>query len=192
MYQEGYFTGVTDIWAADMTTEDTPTTPAAYGVPYVVAKTIGITVTPTYKEGKVYASNTPTRNEKRIALYTVSLNADKLPFAMYNKLMGRSVDKNGVQIIKSGQVAPNVAIAFALTLDDGTKELWWLYKGTFSEPTVTGATENDGSTYQHPTIEGIFVRRADEALAAVVDTASKTITPTVESNWFAKVYEESN
>ena len=93
MYQEGYFTGVTDIWAADMTTEDTPTTPAAYGVPYVVAKTIGITVTPTYKEGKVYASNTPTRNEKRIALYTVSLNADKLPFAMYNKLMGRSEER---------------------------------------------------------------------------------------------------
>ena len=132
-------------------------------MPYVVAKTIGITVTPTYKEGKVYASNTPTRNEKRIALYTVSLNADKLPFAMYNKLMGRSVDKNGVQIIKSGQVAPNVAIAFALTLDDGTKELWWLYKGTFSEPAVTGATENDGSTYQHPTIEGIFVRRGRSA-----------------------------
>lgn len=24
MYQEGYFTGVTDIYAADMTTEDTP------------------------------------------------------------------------------------------------------------------------------------------------------------------------
>lgn len=42
MYQEGYFTGVTDIYAADMTTEDTPTTPAAYGVPYVVAKTIEI------------------------------------------------------------------------------------------------------------------------------------------------------
>lgn len=63
MYQEGYFTGVTDIYAADMTTEDTPTTPAAYGVPYVVAKTIGITVTPTYKTN--YEKSTPHEGLRR-------------------------------------------------------------------------------------------------------------------------------
>lgn len=115
---------------------------------------------------------------------------DKIPAAVLNDLLGRTVDDNGVQIIKGGNEPPKVAVGFACTLDDGSKELWWLYKGAFSEPTKTAKTDGDAIEYQTPTIEGVFVRRMnDDSLAAVVDTAVENLGADVEKNWFAKVYE---
>jgi hypothetical protein len=84
-------------------------------------------------------------------------------------------------------------IAFALTLDDGSKELWTLYKGKFSEHAQTGHTDSDSMTYQHPTIEGTFVRREyDNALGAVAATADENVMATVEAGWFEQVYEAVN
>ena len=104
----------------------------------------------------------------------------------------RTLHSNGVQIIKGGNKPPYVAIGFACTLDDDSKELWWLYKGTFSEPTKTAKTDADAIEYQTPTIEGVFIRRMnDDALAAVVDTAAEGIGTGVEAGWFTEVYEET-
>ncbi len=189
---EGYYTGVLDIYYALMTTEETATTEPEYGTPKVMGKTIEVTVTPNYKEGSVYASNVATRNEKRINSYTVSVNVDKLPFEVREELLGRTADVNGVHIITGGQKAPIVAIGFAITLDDASKELWWLYKGTFAEPTTTGHTDSDSMTYQHPTIEGTFVRREnDDALAAVADTTALTDESAITAaSWLQAVYEK--
>lgn len=190
--QEGYFYGILDIYFAVMKTPDSAKAAPTYDKFEVMGKTIEATITPNYKEGKVHASNFTTRNEKRVDTYTVSLNLDKIPFGVREKLLGRKKDSNGVQIIKGSQRAPQVAIAFALTLDDGTLELWTLYKGTFAKYTQTGHTDSDAMTYQHPTIEAVFVRREfDDALAAVVATADQTVPESVRTNWFDKVYEST-
>ena len=189
-YTEGYFYGILDIYVALMSTQDGPSIRPTYANYEVLGKTIEATITPNYKEGKVYASNVATRNEKRVDSYTVSLNLDKIPYAMREKVLGRYKDQNGVQIVKGGQKAPFVAIAFALTLDDGSLELWTLYKGKFAEPTQTGHTDSDNITYQHPTIEATFIRREyDDALAAIAATADQNVLETVKNNWFASVYE---
>ena len=191
VYTEGYYTGILDIMVALMKTPDAPKTKPTYDPFEVLGKTIEATITPNYKEGKVYASNVTTRNERRVDSYTVSLNLDKIPYAMREKVLGRLKDDNGVQILTGDQIAPNVAIAFALTLDDGSKELWVLYKGKFSEYAQTGHTDSDTMTYQHPTIEGTFVRREyDNALGAVAATADEGVMETVETNWFTQVYEK--
>lgn len=189
-YSEGYFYGILDIYVALMSTQDSPSTKPTYGNYQVMGKTIEAQITPNYKEGKVYASNVATRNEKRVDSYTVSLNLDKIPYAMREKILGRYKDLNGVQIVKGSQKAPFVAIAFALTLDDGSLELWTLYKGKFSEPTQVGHTDSDNMTYQHPTIEATFIRReCDDALAAIAATADANVLETVKNNWFTRVYE---
>lgn len=189
---EGYYTGVLDIYYALITKPETATTKPVYAAPAVMGKTIEVTITPNYKEGSVYASNVATRNEKRVDSYTVSVNVDKLPYAVRKALLGRTQDSKGVQIIKGGQKAPEVAIGFAITLDDGSKELWWMYKGTFAEPTSTAHTDSSSTTYQHPTIEGKFVRReCDDALAAVVDTADSSVADSVKTDWLQSVYEEA-
>ena len=192
-YSEGYFYGILDIYVALMSTQDSPSTKPTYGNYQVMGKTIEAQITPNYKEGKVYASNVATRNEKRVDSYTVILNLDKIPYAMREKILGRYKDLNGVQIVKGSQKAPFVAIAFALTLDDGSLELWTLYKGKFSEPTQVGHTDSDNMTYQHPTIEGTFVRREyDDKLAAIAATADADVMETVEAGWFEQVYEEED
>ena len=189
-YTEGYFTGILDIYFALFTTNDSTAARPTYGAYQVMGKTIDARIAPNYKEGKVYASNVSTRNEKRLDSYTVTLNLDKIPYAVRHVLLGRTVDSNGVQIIKGGNAAPNVAIAFALTLDDGSQELWTLYKGKFAEFEQTGHTDGDTTTYQHPTIEATFVRREyDDALAAIVATADTSIPATVKADWFQQVYE---
>ena len=53
----GYYSGVLDVYYAEMTTEDTVNSAAVYGTPAVLGKTIEVTVTPDFKEGSVYASN---------------------------------------------------------------------------------------------------------------------------------------
>ena len=188
---EGYFTGILDLYYALMTTEDTSAAAPVYEEPRVLAKSIEVTITPTYREGKLHASNATVRNQKRIDTYTVSLNVDKVPYDVTSEILGRSVDGNGVQIIKGGNTPPNLALGFACTLDDGSKELWWLYKGTFSEISKSASTEADAIEYQTPTIEGTFVRRMnDDALAATVETSAEGIGADVETSWFTTVYEE--
>lgn len=192
-YSEGYFYGILDIYFALMTQEDSAAAAPEYGEYRVMGKTIQATITPNYKEGKVYASNVATRSEKRVDNYTVSLNLDKIPYAIRQELLGRYVDSNGVQVIRGGQTAPNVAIAFALTLDDGTKELWTMYKGKFAEPTQTAQTDGDSMNYQHPTIEATFVRREwDNALAAIVATNDSGVPASVITDWFEQVYEPAS
>ena len=188
---EGYYYGILDVHYAIMKTEDTATAAPTYEVPAVLAKSIEVTITPAYREGKLYASNATVRDKKKIDSYGVKLNVDKIPAAVLNAILGRIKDKNGVQIIKGGNEPAKLAIAFALTLDNGAKELWWLYKGQFAEPSVTGKTDADKIDYQTPTIEGTFIRRVyDDALAAVVETGVTGVGATVETEWFTEVYEE--
>ena len=99
-YSEGYFYGILDIYVALMTGADGPSTKPTYGSYQVMGKTIEAQITPNYKEGKVYASNTATRSEKRVDSYTVSLNLDKIPYAIREIILGRYKDQNGVQIVK--------------------------------------------------------------------------------------------
>lgn len=187
---EGYFYGVLDIYCAMMTTQDNATNPPVFDEPEVLAKSIEVTITPAYREGKLSASNVSVRNLKRVDTYSVKLNVDKIPHQILAKILGRAQDGNGVQLISGSSNAPYVAIGFACTLDDGTKEFWWLYKGTFAELTKTAKTDSEKLEYQTPSVEGVFVRRQDnDVLAAVVDSADKTVPEEVFAEWFDKVYE---
>ncbi|MEG0743024.1 MAG: hypothetical protein RR521_12395, partial [Clostridia bacterium] len=116
-------------------------------------------------------------------------NGDKIPYAVLKDILGRVEDANGVQAIKGSNQPPKLAVGFACTLDDGTKELWWIFKGEFAEISKTAKTDGEKIEYQTQTIEGVFVRRMnDDALAAVVDTANSAVPVSVESNWFSAVY----
>ena len=173
-YKAGYYTGIMDVYYAKMNTEDTASSAAVYATPAILGRSIEVTITPNYREGSVYASNIATRKEKRIDSYTVSVNADAIKNSDLAVVLGRAVDTDtGVAKIKGANVPPYVALGFALTLDDNSKEYWWLYKGKFAEPTTTGHTDEDTPQYQHPTIEADFIRRAyDDMIAGILDSTS--------------------
>lgn len=183
----GYYEGVTDVYYALFETMDGPGTAPVYATPVLAAKTIEIGITPNYREGKVYASNVATRREQRVESYQVNLNADQVIPAVRQVLLGREADANGVELIQGNKVAPWVAILFAVTLDDETKEYWCMYKGRFQEGTHTFHTRNDGDSYQHPSLQATFVRlENNDALAAVASEAAGASAAT--SAWFNSVY----
>ena len=154
----GYFEGVTDVYYALMTSADSMTDAPEYGTPVVAGKAVEVSVTPNYKEDKVYASNVATRREQQVDSYNVQLNLDQIIPAVRSVLLGRTVGSDGVELVRGKNIGPKVAILFAATLDDGTFDYWALYKGRFGEPTNTHHTKNDGDSYQHPVITGVFTR----------------------------------
>ena len=186
---EGYYYGVLDVYYALMKTDDTAAAAPTYDAPKVLGKSIEVTITPAYREGSLYASNAKVRDVKKIDSYGVKINADKIAADVQSEVLGRTTDANGVQMIKGTNEPPKIAIGFALTLDNGEKELWWMYKGQLSEPSVTGKTDSDKMEYQTPSLEGNFVRRIyDDALAAVAETGVEGVKVTAES-WFKAVYD---
>ncbi len=186
----GYYDGVLDVYCAVCTTEGTATAAPVYDDPELMGASMEVTITPVYKEGKVYASNAMQRHKKKIDAYDVKLKLDQIRAAMRDKIFGRVKDKNGVSIISDSNEAPEVAIGFAMTLDDGSKELWWIYRGKFAESDTSIKTQEDKIEYQHPTVSARFERRLhDHALAATVSTADLGANSAVETGWFTKVYE---
>ena len=189
-YTIGYYQGVLDVYYALMSTEDTASSAASYGTPAVLGKSIEVTITPRYLEGSMYASNSRVRNENRLDGYDVTLNLDQIAAAARRAVLGHSADAKGVEVLGQDTAAPYVAIGFARTKDNDTKEYWWIYKGKFREMEGNAQTMEDGIEYQTPTLEGSFDRRMNDGrVAAVLDTEASDADATTASTWFSAVYE---
>lgn len=187
----GYYQGILDMYYAIITKPGTATSAPTYGTPAVMGHSMEVKVTPRYREGKVNASNVVQRYVKKVDGYDVSVKVDQLMEGVRDLLLGHKVDANGVGGTTGDDDAPEVAIGFALPLDDGTQELWWIVRGKFAEIALDTKTQEDGSIeYQHPTLEGRFDRRMpDNRLTWVVNTAKLTgEKKTIAEKWFESVY----
>ena len=76
-----------------MTSPDLMNADPEYGTPKVAGKSIEISVTPNYKENKVYASNVATRREQVVDSYSVQLNLDQIIPERRAELLGRLTGK---------------------------------------------------------------------------------------------------
>lgn len=188
--QTPYYEGVLDVYYAPIKTPGDATNPPTYDKPAVMGHTMEVTITPRFKEGQVYASNALQRYRKNVDGYDVKIKADQVLPAVRRILLGRKVDANGVEMSTGDDNAPEVAIGFALTLDDGSKELWWLVRGKFSESDTSAKTQEDKYEYQHPTYSGRFDRRVnDNVLYYCVNTAELgEDKAAIASGWFDNVY----
>lgn len=186
----GYYTGILDVYYATLSTEDSAAAAPTYGTPAVLGKSIEVTLTPRFKEGSLYASNKRVRHVNRITGYDVSINVDQLTSAVKEALLGRTqIGSTGVYALTDDADAPEVAIGFAITKDNGSKECWWLLKGKFSEGEVTASTEEDGIEYQTPTIEGAFDARIYDGRIAYVADGDDAAAATAIASWFTAVPE---
>lgn len=186
----GYYEGVLDLYYALFSTDDSASAAPTYGTPAVLAKTINVTMTPRYREGSRYASNSRVRNMRRLDGYDVSIAADQVVPAVRRALLGRVADENGVELLDGAADAPYVALGFALTLDNGEKEYWWLYKGKFSEIEVNADTGTDAIEYKDVSLSGSFDRRIfDDRVGAVLSSDAEDADATTVAGWFNEVYE---
>ena len=185
----GVFTGVLDVYYAEMTTAETASSAPVYGNPAILGKAIEVTITPTTNEGQLSASNKRVKWTKKITGYEISMNTDNVDPAVLAKVLGRTSTTAKVQYVNSSQVIPYIALGFAATYDDGTKELWWVYKCQCSEITRDMKTEEgDNVEYNTPTLEAVAMPLLNNGnLAAVCDTNVVT-TASIASGWFSAVF----
>ena len=188
--ERGIYTGMLDVYAAKMTSDDTSSAKPTYDAPQLLGMGIEVSITPNYAEGELYASNVVARRQKRITSYSVKINTETMPPDMVAYALGRETDTNGVQIIAGGNKPGKLAVGFIRTKDNGAREAWWLYKGELSEASVSAKTGTGSVEYQTPALEGTFDRRVfDNRLAAVADEESGEGVKAIIDKWFEKVYE---
>lgn len=66
---------------------------------------------------------------------------------------------NGLTALGSGDSAPYVAVVFAKTYEDGSKEYVGLPKGLFTRPNIEGQTKEDSVEFSSEEIEAEFMDR---------------------------------
>lgn len=109
----GEFTGMLDVYVAKRKTADTAAAAPTYDTPRVLGMGIEVTITPTYREGELNASNAALRKHKKLDRYTVKLNLGNVKPEDKNYVLGRQVDANGVEIL-GGADTEDVEVALGL------------------------------------------------------------------------------
>ena len=186
---DGVFSGMLDIYYAEMSTPETASSAPVYGTPKVLGKGIETTITPVYAEGKLAASNTTIKRKKKITGYDISMNTDNIAPADLKAVLGRSDTTKKVQFVNKDEIAPTIALGFCATYDDGTKEYWWVYKCECAEVTRNMKTEDtDNIEYNTPTLDASAMPLLNNGnLAAIADSNVVTDT-TILSGWFTAVF----
>lgn len=82
----------------------------------------------------------------------------KIPTEDKVKLLGLEV-VDGITAMGSNDNAPYVAVVFAKTYEDGSKEYVGLPKGIFIRPNIEGQTKEDSSEFSSEEIEAQFMDR---------------------------------
>ena len=186
---EGVFTGMLDVYYAKMTTKDTGTSAPAYSTPAVLGKGIEVTITPQIAEGSLDASNRRIKWKRKITGYEISMNTDNIDPAAMADVTGRQSSTAGVQFVSADDIAPDVALGFCATYDDGTKEYWWVYKCNCEEVTRTMHTEeSDNIEFQTPTLTAVARPRLDNGRLAAIADSNTVETTAILTGWFSNVF----
>ncbi len=88
----------------------------------------------------------------------VSAGFHTLPMSDKRTLLGFE-ETGGLTATGSSDVTPYVAVAFAKTFEDGSKEYVGLPKGLFTRPSIEGETKEDGVEFSSEEITASFMDR---------------------------------
>ena len=83
----------------------------------------------------------------------------KVPKEDLQKLLGLETTDDGLSAYGSDDTPPYVAVVFAKTYEDGSREYVGLPKGIFMRPNVSGTTKSDGVEFSSDEITAEFMER---------------------------------
>lgn len=92
---------------------------------------------------------------------TVTSGFHKIPLEDKERLLGWE-KQDGIYSVGSEDISPYVAVIFAKTYEDGSREYVGLPKGIFTRPNVEGQTKEDGVEFSSEEIEAQFMDRKVE------------------------------
>ncbi len=114
----------------------------------------------------------------------------KIPTEDKVQLLGlETVD--GITAMGSSDAPPYVAVIFAKTYEDGSREYVGLPKGLFMRPNIEGQTKEDGTEFSSEEIEAQFMDREVDGFAdekSVLFATDKKGTTTNRDALFLKIF----
>lgn len=183
--------GLDKLYYADITEDESGD--ETYGMPVQLAKAISADLSVELNEAILYADDGESEIVKEFKGGTLSLGVDDIGNEVASKLVGSTIDKNGVLISGGEDAAKPVAVGFRAKMSSGKYRYYWLYRVLFGIPATNLATKGDSITFSTPTIEGTISRRnkvdgANKHPWKAEVTESKT-NAMVISKWYESVYE---
>lgn len=127
-----------------------------YEEPFAFGRAIGITITPSYAEGTLYADDGQAEYDKEFSYADVSLNTSTVPLKGREIMFGNKVTEKGAKSNKDDQ-AKEVGMGWiSVEKVDGVRKFVanFLYKVKFSEPADEHTTRGESIEYKTPTITG--------------------------------------
>jgi len=164
-----------------------------YSTPSVFAKAISADLSIELNEATLYADDGQAEVVKEFKGGTISLGIDDIGHDVAAKLIGATIDKNGVLISGSEDSAKPVAIGFRAKKSNGKYKYYWLYRVLFGIPATNLATKGDSISFSTPTIEGTIMRRnkTDEngKHPWKAEVTENDTNKTIVDDWYNSVYE---
>ena len=160
-----------------------------------LAKAIETTVTPNTSNAVLYADDGAAESASAEGETEISFTVDAIANAIYADLLGKETNADGVVVDSTGDVAPNVALAFRSLKSNGKYRYFWFLKGTFQLPEESYQTKGESIEYNTPSITGVFVHsdivknaQGNGIKRMFVDEDDEGVNADVIANWFTKVY----
>ncbi len=116
-----------------------------------------------------------------------------IPLAIQEKILGNTIDENGVLIRKAGDEPKYFAVGFRSLKSDGKYRYVWLYKVRAKPITETYSTKKGKDvTLQEPEIEWTAIKRThDNEYQAIADEGENGFDTTAAAAFLSSVYEAS-
>ena len=164
-----------------------------YGTPTVFAKAISADLSIELNEVTLYADDGQSEVVKEFKGGTISLGVDDIGHQIAAKLIGATLDKNGVLVSGSEDKAKPVAIGFRAKKSNGKYKYYWLYRVLFGVPATNLATKGDSISFSTPTIEGTIMRRNKVDSKGIhpwkAEVTENDTNKSVVDDWYNSVYE---
>ncbi|QPA31627.1 major tail protein [Thermaerobacillus caldiproteolyticus] len=180
----GVQVGLKDLHFAIMKDDET------YETPEKIAGAITAKISPSSNTETLYADDGPSETVTSLGEIKVEFEVKDIPLDIQAKLLGHTVNSDGVLIKQASDTAPYVAIGFKSKKSNGKYRYVWLYKGKFELPEQEYKTMEDKPAFQTPKVSGTFVKRDKDGLwQAIADEDSPNFTSEKAASWFTSVYE---
>lgn len=178
--------GLKNIYFAVLSKDDS--TGATYGTPKKISPALSANVSPTVNSATLNGDDGPILTANALGEIKVELGVSDVPFEIQAELLGSKINPDtGLLIDNADDQAPEVALGFERTMSDGSSRFTWLLKGKFMLFNEEAKTKEGTPSFQTPTIEGTFLKRAfDGNWRFRVDSSNEKSADLVAS-WFTAV-----
>ncbi|MEK5530650.1 major tail protein [Viridibacillus sp. FSL R5-0468] len=163
--------------------------------PYNIAKAMEAKVSPKVSNTVLYADDSAAESTASEGETEIELGIDALANSVYAKLLGKTVNPQGVVEDAAGDIAPNGALGFRSLKSNGKYRYVWYYKGNFQLPEEEYKTKGESIEYNTPKIKGVFVHsdtilneKGEGIKRVIVDEDDEGVDPAIFKTWFTKVY----